>query len=79
MDIRLKFLAAILLFGAWGGLVLMHMTPVNDFVDTVRLALEALGIYHVILPTTQNVANIMQHNAEIKETSQTEPEVKQGE
>jgi hypothetical protein len=41
-----KFLAGILLFGAWLTLVLMRIVPPGPLVDAIGYALVGLGIYH---------------------------------
>lgn len=49
MTTREKMFAAALLFGAWGGLVVMGMAPVSDFVIGLRDALIALGVFQAAL------------------------------
>ena len=44
-----KLLAAALLLAAWGALVVTNFTPAAPFVDALKDALIALGIYHVTL------------------------------
>jgi hypothetical protein len=41
-----KFLAGVLLFGAWLALVLMRIVPPGPLVDAIGYALVGLGIYH---------------------------------
>lgn len=41
-----KFLAGVLLFGAWLTLVLMRIVPPGPLVDAIGYALVGLGIYH---------------------------------
>ncbi|KPD17279.1 hypothetical protein ADM96_20500 [Burkholderia sp. ST111] len=41
-----KFLAAVLLFAAWGALVLMKLTGPEAFVFAIGQALVGLGVYH---------------------------------
>lgn len=41
-----KFLAAVLLFAAWGALVLMKLAPPDAFVFAIGQALVGLGVYH---------------------------------
>ncbi|AMU15126.1 hypothetical protein BJL96_05535 [Burkholderia cenocepacia] len=42
----MKFVAGVLLFGTWLGLVLAHLTPAPALVDAIGYALVGLGIYH---------------------------------
>ncbi|MDE2097805.1 MAG: hypothetical protein KGL39_11200 [Patescibacteria group bacterium] len=44
-----KFIAAAILFAAWGALVVFNKAPVSDFVTGIRDALVALGVFHVTL------------------------------
>ncbi|WP_186191061.1 hypothetical protein [Burkholderia gladioli] len=46
MNPWMKFLAAVLLFGAWLALVLMHYVQAQPFVDAIGYTLVGLGIYH---------------------------------
>lgn len=47
-----KFLAGILLFGAWLTLVLMRIVPPGPLVDAIGYALVGLGIYHASTNST---------------------------
>lgn len=40
-----KIICAVLLFAAWGALVMMHDAPADQFVTGVRDALIALGVF----------------------------------
>lgn len=42
----MKFLAGVLLFGAWLALVLLHLVPPGPLVDAIGYTLVGLGIYH---------------------------------
>lgn len=44
---NVKILIGFLVMLSWGGLVLSGLTPVTDFVATLRQILEALGVYHI--------------------------------
>ncbi|WP_186183325.1 hypothetical protein [Burkholderia gladioli] len=56
MNPWMKFLAAVLLFGAWLALVLLHFVPAQSLVDAIGYTLAGLGIYHA---TTGPVAKPM--------------------
>ncbi|WP_186071303.1 hypothetical protein [Burkholderia gladioli] len=45
----MKFLAAVLLFGAWLALVLLHFVPAQSLVDAIGYTLAGLGIYHATI------------------------------
>ena len=49
MTTNQKFLAAVLLFGAWGALVVLHLVPVDQFVTAIRDALISLGVFSATL------------------------------
>ncbi|WP_174429498.1 hypothetical protein [Burkholderia metallica] len=42
----MKFIAGVLLFGTWLGLVLARLTPAPALIDAIGYALVGLGIYH---------------------------------
>lgn len=42
----MKFIAAVLLFGAWLALVLLHYVPPQSLVDAIGYTLAGLGVYH---------------------------------
>ncbi|WP_322055614.1 hypothetical protein [Burkholderia cenocepacia] len=42
----MKFIAAVLLFGAWFALVLLHYVPPQSLVDAIGYTLAGLGVYH---------------------------------
>ena len=44
-----KILVALLLFLAWGALVINGQTPVQQFVDALRDALIAIGVFQATL------------------------------
>ena len=48
-----KILVAILLFTAWGGMVLIGKTPVDSFVVALRDALLALGVFTATVSNTK--------------------------
>ena len=45
MSAREKFLAAALLFVAWGALVVLDNAPVEPFIAAIRDALVAIGVF----------------------------------
>ena len=49
MSATQKFAAAVLLFLAWGALVVLGMVPVDPFVTALRDALIALGVFTAAL------------------------------
>ena len=49
MTTNQKFLAAVLLFGAWGALVFLQLVPVEQFITAVRDALISLGVFSATL------------------------------
>ena len=46
MNPWMKFIAAVLLFGAWLALVLLHYVPPQSLVDAIGYTLAGLGVYH---------------------------------
>ncbi len=46
MNPWMKFIAAVLLFGAWLALVLLHFVPAQSLVDAIGYTLAGLGVYH---------------------------------
>ncbi|HDR9510649.1 hypothetical protein C5615_30745 [Burkholderia cepacia] len=46
MNPWMKFAAAVLLFGAWLALVLLHFVPPQSLVDAIGYTLAGLGVYH---------------------------------
>lgn len=49
MTTNQKFLAAVLLFAAWGALVFLQLVPVDQFVTAIRDALISLGVFSAAL------------------------------
>ena len=49
MSSNQKILVALLLFLAWGALVINGQTPVQQFVDALRDALIAIGVFQATL------------------------------
>ena len=49
MTTNQKFAAAVLLFGAWGALVVLQLVPVDQFVASIREALMCLGVFTATL------------------------------
>lgn len=49
MSTNQKILVALLLFLAWGALVINGQTPVQQFVDALRDALIAIGVFQATL------------------------------
>ena len=49
MSTEYKAALAILLFMAWGGLVMNGLAPAADFVTALRDALIGLGVFHAAL------------------------------
>ena len=49
MSINQKIFCAVLLFGVWGGFVVADLAPVAPFIDSVRDALLALGVFTATL------------------------------
>lgn len=49
MSATQKFAAAVLLFLAWGAMVVLGMVPVDPFVTALRDALIALGVFTAAL------------------------------
>ena len=49
MTAREKLLAAGLLLAAWGGLVILGLTPVDAFVSALRDILIALGVFQATI------------------------------
>jgi len=49
MTPREKLLAVILLFTAWGGMVLLGYAPAEQFVSSLRDALLALGVFQATI------------------------------
>jgi len=43
--IDIKFISAILLFAAWGGLVLIGKAPADAFINAIQYSLVGLGVY----------------------------------
>lgn len=44
---KLKIIVGGLVMSVWLALVVMHLTPVESFVDALKSILMGLGIYHV--------------------------------
>ncbi len=53
MKTEYKASLAILLFMAWGGLVMNGLAPAADFVTALRDALIGLGVFHAALTQPQ--------------------------
>ena len=49
MNPKLKFLAAFFIIAGWYALVFLGKTPVVDFIETLKLILLSLGVYHATL------------------------------
>ena len=49
MTTHQKFFAAVLLFTAWGALVVLQLVPVDQFVTAIRDALVSLGVFTATL------------------------------
>ena len=45
--ISYRFTGLVLLFGAWGGLVLLHQTSAGPFVTALTAAISSIGTFHV--------------------------------
>ena len=45
----LKFIAAAGILAIWGGLVAAGLTPVSDYVNSLRDILVGLGVFHVTM------------------------------
>lgn len=51
MSVTQKVFCACALFIVWGGFVGFGLTPVEPFVDTIKQALLALGVFHMTQAT----------------------------
>ena len=49
MTTTLKLACAVALIATWGGFALMGLTPVQDFINTIRDALIALGVFQATM------------------------------
>lgn len=49
MSATQKFAAAVLLFLAWGALVVLQLVPVDQFVTAIRDTLISLGVFSAAL------------------------------
>ncbi|MCA8226219.1 hypothetical protein [Burkholderia vietnamiensis] len=70
MNPWMKFIAAVLLFGAWLALVLLHFVPAQSLVDAIGYTLAGLGVYHA---TAGSVGPIITGLAGTAEFSAVEP------
>ncbi|HDR8944341.1 TPA: hypothetical protein QDA71_001321 [Burkholderia vietnamiensis] len=53
----MKFIAAVLLFGAWLALVLLHYVPPQSLVDAIGYTLAGLGVYHATAGSVRPIAS----------------------
>jgi hypothetical protein len=70
-DKLIKLIAGVGLFGAWLALVILKMTPPENFVNALQLALMALGIYHA--STQKPAASVTSYVAGTAELLPYEP------
>lgn len=49
-----KLFVGAVLYAAYGALVFMGKVPAADFVETTKLGLEGLGLYHVTKSASQS-------------------------
>ncbi|KVX53309.1 hypothetical protein [Burkholderia cepacia] len=65
MNPWMKFIAAVLLFGAWLALVLLHFVPAQSLVDAIGYTLAGLGVYHATASSVGPVAAGLVGTAEL--------------
>ncbi|MDN7540271.1 hypothetical protein [Burkholderia cenocepacia] len=67
MNPWMKFIAAVLLFGAWLTLVLLHYVPPQSLVDAIGYTLAGLGVYHATAGSVGPIATGLVGTAELLE------------
>jgi len=55
--VLLRFGVMFALIVCWFALVVMQLTPVQPFVDLIKMSLPSLGLYHVLKPVTGKIQN----------------------
>ena len=43
----IKFISAVLLFSAWGALVMLGKAPADSFIAGIQAALVGIGVFHM--------------------------------
>ena len=67
MNSWMKFIAAVLLFGAWLALVLLHYVPPQSLVDAIGYTLAGLGVYHATAGSVGPIVTGLTGTAELLE------------
>lgn len=67
MNPWMKFIAAVLLFGAWLALVLLHFVPAQSLVDAIGYTLAGLGVYHATAASVAPIVTGLAGTAELLE------------
>ncbi|AXK61551.1 hypothetical protein [Burkholderia sp. IDO3] len=67
MNPWMKFIAAVLLFGAWLALVLLHYVPPQSLVDAIGYTLAGLGVYHATAGSVGPIVTGLAGTAELLE------------
>ncbi len=73
MNPWMKFIAAVLLFGAWLALVLLHFVPAQSLVDAIGYTLAGLGVYHAATGPAGPIVTALAGTAEFTPIESTQP------
>ncbi|KVS52266.1 hypothetical protein WK39_26775 [Burkholderia cepacia] len=73
MNPWMKFIAAVLLFGAWLALVLLHFVPAQSLVDAIGYTLAGLGVYHATAGSVGPIVTGLTGTAELVSTELARP------
>ena len=46
----MRLIVLCILIASWFALIVMQLTPVEPFVDLIKMSLPSLGLYHVLNP-----------------------------
>lgn len=74
MNPWMKFIAAVLLFGAWLALVLLHFVPAQSLVDAIGYTLAGLGVYHATAGSGAPIVTALAGTTELAAFEPARPE-----